>query len=125
MLTIRNADKLGFTIYRKPTQNNRYFHFNSNHPPQVKRAVVTSLIDGALNICSDSYINAEINFIRDILFGNECPIPFVNNIINRRLKRHSHKIEDISQYEVPDKPSNIINLPYIPKIKKFRISLQN
>ena len=99
-LIIRNADRVDFTIYRKPTQNNRYLHFNSNHPLQVKRAVVTSLIDRALNTCSDSYINAEINFIRDILFGNGCPIPFVNKIINRRLKRHSCKIEeDISQCE--------------------------
>ena len=48
-----------------------------NHPPQVKRAVVTSLIDLALNICSDSYINAEINFIRDIVYDNGYPIPFV------------------------------------------------
>ena len=78
VLIIRNADKLDFTIYRKPTQNNRYLHFNSNHPPQVKRAVVSSLTDRAQNICSDSYINAEINFIRDILFGNGYPIPFIN-----------------------------------------------
>jgi len=94
VLIIRNADKLDFTIYRKPTQNNRYLHFNSNHPPQVKRAVVISLIDRALNICSHSYINAEINFIRDILFGNGYPIPFVNKIISRRIKRHSCKIEE-------------------------------
>ena len=59
VLIIRNANKLDFTIYQKPTQNNRYLHFNSNHPPQVKRAAVTSLIDRVLNICSDSYINAE------------------------------------------------------------------
>ena len=105
VLIIRNADKLDFTIYRKSTQNNRYLHFNSNHPPQVKRAVVTFLIDRALNICSDSYINAEINFIRNILFGNGYPIPFVNKIINRRIKRHSCKIEeDISQYEATNKP---------------------
>jgi len=83
VLIIRNADQLDFTIYRKPTQNNRFLHFNSNHPPQVKRAVVTSLIDRVLNICSNSYLIAEINFIRDILFGNGYPIPFVNKIINR------------------------------------------
>ena len=116
VLIIRNANNFDFTIYRKPTQNNRYLHFNSNHPPQVKRAVVTSLIDRALNICSDSYIKAEINFIRDILFGNGYPIPFVNNTINHRLKRHFRKINDISQCEAPEKPSNIIYLPYIPRI---------
>ena len=40
VLIIR-CDKLHFTIYRTPRQNNRYFHFNLNHPQQVKRAVVT------------------------------------------------------------------------------------
>ena len=119
VLIIRNADQLDFTIYRKPTQNNRYLHFNSNHLPQVKRAVVTSLIDRALNICSNSYINAEINFIRDILFFLVMDTPFLLSIkiINRRIKRHSSKIEeDTSQCEATDKPSNIVYLPYIPKI---------
>ena len=117
VLIIRNADQLDFTIYRQPVQNNRYLHFNLNHPPQVKRAVVTSLIDRALNICSNSYINAEINFIRDILFGNGYPIPFVNKITSRRIKRHSCKIEeDTLQCEATDKHSNIVYLPYIPKI---------
>ena len=37
VLIIRNADKLDFNIYRKPTQNNNSnLHFNSNHPPQLK-----------------------------------------------------------------------------------------
>ena len=39
VLIIRNTDKLDFIIYRKPTQNNRYLHFNSNPPPlQVKKS---------------------------------------------------------------------------------------
>ena len=54
VLIIRNLDELSFTIYRKLTQNNRYLDFESNHPPQVKRGVVISLVDRALNICSDS-----------------------------------------------------------------------
>ena len=84
---------------------------------QVKRAVVTSLIDRALIIYCDSYINTGINFIRDIIFDNGFPIPFVNKIVNHRLKTHSRKIEDdVSQCEATDKPSNIIYLPYIPKI---------
>ena len=36
VLIICNADKLDFTIYRKPNQNNRYLHFNSNHPHKLK-----------------------------------------------------------------------------------------
>ena len=84
---------------------------------EIKPILFYSILDRALNICSNSYINAEINFIRDILFGNRYPIPFVNKIINRRIKKHSCKIEeDISQCEATDKPSNIVYLPYIPKI---------
>ena len=116
VLVIRSFDKLNFTIYRKPTQNNRYLHFKSNHPPQVKRAVVISLVDRALNICSDSNITAELNFIKDILFGNGYPILFINSVINCRLKRHSRKINDSLPSEMSDKPLNIIYLPYIPKI---------
>jgi hypothetical protein len=116
VLVIRSFDKLNFTIYRKPTQNNRYLHFKSNHPPQVKRAVVISLVDRALNICSDSHITAELNFIKDILFGNGYPILFINNVINCRLKRHSRKINDSLPCDISDKPLNIIYLSYIPKI---------
>ena len=58
-----------------------------------------------------------MKFIREILLGNGYPIPFVNKIVTRRLKRHSCKIkEDISQCKATDEPSNIVYLPYIPEI---------
>ena len=89
VLIIRSLDELNFIIYRTPTHNNRYLYFESNHSLQVKRAVVIPLVGRALNICSDSYITAEIDFIRDVLFGKGYPLLFINNTINRRLKRHS------------------------------------
>ena len=116
ILFIRSLDKLNFTIYRKPTQNNRYLHFGSNHLPKVKRAVVISLVDRALNIGSDSCITAELNFITGILFGNGYPTLSNNNTINRRLKRNSRKTNGSLLCENPNKPSNIICLPYIRKI---------
>ena len=118
VLIIRNLDELNFTIYRKPTQSNRYLNFESNHPPQVKRLVLISLVDRALNICSDSYITAELDFIRDILFGNGYPLLFINNTIKRRVKRHYHKMNDNLPCENPNKPQNIIYLSYIPKITR-------
>ena len=36
VLIIRNLDEHNFTIYRKPTQNIRYLHFESNHPHKLK-----------------------------------------------------------------------------------------
>ena len=79
-------------------------------PPEVKRAVLICPVDRALNNCSDFYITAELNFIRDILFGNGHPLLFINITINRTLKRQSLKINNNLLSENPDKPQNIIYL---------------
>ena len=56
-------------------------------PPQVKRGVATSLIDHAINICSDSYITDELNFNRDIR-GKRTIQRFVNDFqtVTNRFK---------------------------------------
>ena len=116
MLIICSLNKSQFYRLQKTHKNNRYLHFKSNHPPQVKRAVVISLVDHTLNICSNSYITSELDFIRDILFGNGYPLLFINNTINRRLKRHPSKTNDNLLFENPNKPQNTICLPFIPMI---------
>jgi len=110
------VNKLDFTVYRKPTHNNRYLHFKSNHPPQVKRGVVISLVDRVLNICSEPYVKKELNFITDILFGNGYPISLINTVIAQRLKMHSSKALNPTPVNDSNKPTSTIYLPYIPKI---------
>jgi len=39
VLIIRILDELNFSIHRKPTQNNRYLHFESKHPPPELKEV--------------------------------------------------------------------------------------
>jgi len=96
------------------TQNNRYLHFKSNYHPKDKTAVIIYLVNRTLNICLDSYIIAELDFIRDILFGNGFSVLFINNTVKRIVKRNSRKIDD----NLPFEPQNIICLPYIPKITR-------
>ena len=120
-------NKLDFTVYRKPTHNNRYLHFKSNHPPQVKRGVVISLVDRVLNICSEPYIKKELNFITDILFGNGYPISLINTVIAQRLKMHSSKALNPTPENDSNNPTSTIYLPYIPKItsKLKKVCLKN
>ena len=127
VLIIRSVNKLDFTVYRKPTHNNRYLHFKSNHPPQVKRGVVISLVDRVLNICSEPYVKKELNFITDILFGNGYPISLINTVIAQRLKMHSSKALNPTPVNDSNKPTSTIYLPYIPKItsKMKKVCLKN
>ena len=48
VLVHRNDSCFEFSVYRKPTHNDRYLSYSSNHSPAVKRGVVTSLVDRAL-----------------------------------------------------------------------------
>ena len=86
VLIIKNNPSLEFSIYRKPTHNDRYLYFPSHHPPSVKRGVIISLVDRVLKICSRNHINSELNYVKDILFCNGYPIKLIENIIDRRLK---------------------------------------
>ncbi|GJQ80091.1 hypothetical protein Trydic_g19374 [Trypoxylus dichotomus] len=48
VLVNRNRDRtLGHRIYRKPTHADRYLHYNFNHHPKQKCAVIKTLVDQA------------------------------------------------------------------------------
>ena len=42
------------TVYRKPTHMDRYLHFNSHHPTDVKKGLVRCLYDCARNITKEA-----------------------------------------------------------------------
>ena len=68
ILVIKSDFRLLFSIYRKPTHNNRYLNFHSCHPDSVKRGIVVSLVDRTLRICSQEFLDFELLYLNDILF---------------------------------------------------------
>jgi hypothetical protein len=56
--------------------------FASNHPIQVKRGVVISLVE----LASPEYISNELIFAKDILVGNGYPENMISQIIEKRKK---------------------------------------
>ena len=77
-----------FGVYRKPTHSDRYLNYSSNHSPAVKRGVVTSVVDRALQVCSPRFLDSELDHLRDILFGNGYPISLINSVIAKRIKNY-------------------------------------
>jgi hypothetical protein len=60
VLVCRNETALLTKIYRKPTHIGRYLHFNSNHPPHIKRGVMYSLINRAITLCIEKQEYAKV-----------------------------------------------------------------
>ena len=119
----RKYIKLVFSIYRKPTNNDRYLSFASNHPIQVKKGVVISLVDRVLKLASPEYMSSELIFIKDILVGNGYPKSRISQIIEKRKKKLLEPI--ILEENGSNQNTNYITLPYIPRLsQKLRRELK-
>ncbi|XP_065573268.1 uncharacterized protein LOC136035407 [Artemia franciscana] len=119
VLIIKNIPSLDFSIYRKPTHNDRYLHFSSNHPPCVKRGVVISLVDRFLKICSRNHVKSELDYVKDILFCNGYPINLIENIIDRRLKKikqENRKPVPLDSGTLAIEKKTFTTLPYVSKL---------
>ena len=59
------------SVYRKPTNTNKYLNFKSHHPIHVKRGVVKSLFDRARKVTNSSKeLYQEQQHLHQILAGN-------------------------------------------------------
>jgi hypothetical protein len=84
ILVYGNGTALLTKVYRKSTHTGRYLHFNSNHPPHVKREVVHSLINTAATICTEKQeYSKELVKIRQDVAMNGYPQHLINSILER------------------------------------------
>jgi len=83
---------LGFSIYRKPTNTDKYLDFKSHHPICHKLSVVDSLVNRALKICDDDKIDQELAHVIEVLHSNNYP----KNLILQRINRMRERINNSS-----------------------------
>ena len=60
---IIREDRVKFKVYRKPTNKECYVHFYSGHSDRVKRGIVIGFFLRAYRICSEEYLDDEIQHI--------------------------------------------------------------
>jgi len=72
-----------FSIYRKPTNTDKYSDFNSNHPFCHKCSVIDTLVYRALKICDNDKLDTEIEHITKILRLNHYPYKLIRSRIDR------------------------------------------
>ena len=62
-LIIRSGRSTKFSVYRKPTNKEDYVHFFSGHSERVKNGIVIGFFLRAFRICSEEFLQEEINHI--------------------------------------------------------------
>lgn len=74
------------SVYRKPTFAGLYTRWDSFCPTKRKINIIKTLLHRALKICSELFLNDEINFIKDILCNLGYPLDTVNSVIPSKVE---------------------------------------
>lgn len=88
MLYNKKDGTIGFHVFRKPTQTNKYLHYDSFHPNAHKISVCDTLLSRALKLCDEDHQEEEIEVVKKILTKNGYPISMIDN----RLKLTKQKL---------------------------------
>ena len=89
---IRGQEELKFKVYRKDTNKEDYIHFYSAHSSKVKSGIIIGFYLRAYRICSDEYLNEELEHIQSVFTELRYP-----KVMLTRCKQKAKKIREGSQ----------------------------
>ena len=77
ILTKSTPNSIESTVYRKPTNTDRYLDYKSNHPISAKLSVIHTLIHRAKQVCSTpEFFAKEMYHLLKVLQDNHYPTQF-------------------------------------------------
>jgi len=66
MMTRKPNGTLAHTVYRKPAHTHRYLNSGSNHHPNQKRGMITTLSERARRVCKPSELEKKLKIWKGI-----------------------------------------------------------
>ena len=83
---IRAGNNVKFQVYRKPTNKDDFVHFYSAHDLKTKSGIIIGFFLRALRICSQEFLDEEINYITKA-FKNLCyPVGMISTLLQKATK---------------------------------------
>ena len=114
--------KYDFDIFRKSAITNVQIKKNSSHDPKVLRGVFKGFVYRAISLCSEKYLNDEIEFLRKVFQENGYDNGELEKLIREVKSKHSPSPSMENNDAASDDTSKTIKLPWIPgvspKLKK-------
>ena len=102
------------TVYRKPTFNDVYTHFDSFLPVAYKFGMMYTLAYRRLKICSDwTKFLEELNFLKHVFLKNGYSLSFVDKFFKMMINKLVIKLPPVTTVE---KKTLILSLPYLGDI---------
>ncbi|KFD47207.1 hypothetical protein M513_11473 [Trichuris suis] len=85
-LVMKDGHKLKTTVYRKPTNPDRYLNYHSHHPRSFKIGIVEGMVHRAFHLCDADFLDAELKHIKRSLIRNDYPRRLLDSCVRRRLE---------------------------------------
>ena len=122
VLLIKNANKVDTTVYRKPTNTDAYFNWNTHAPTTWKRGTLRAILSRTYTITSsETYLNEETKYIKSTFEKVNNYPKYVITQLKREVKlKHTQNmnierstINQTTQNEQDKR--NLLVLPYAGK----------
>ena len=90
-----NKGSLSTSVYRKPTQTDRYLHFSSHHHPRVKAGIVLCLRERAEKICGagSSVLQEEKEHLKGVHQANGYPSKVAARQVKKRQRNQGSRVD--------------------------------
>ena len=99
-------EHLQFSVYRKPTNTNRYLDAESYHPFSHKKTTAITLLNRANTLCSEEYKSSEIDNVSKILQINGFNKNMIKSTMKTGIGNRRHSPNEPKSYKY-------ISAPYI------------
>uniref|UniRef100_A0A5S6Q7Z4 Reverse transcriptase domain-containing protein n=1 Tax=Trichuris muris TaxID=70415 RepID=A0A5S6Q7Z4_TRIMR len=115
-IVIRDQGHIKTKVFSKSTNSERYLNFFSNHPLNMKKGIITGMVDKSYYLCHGDYLKDEIKHISQTLLRNGYPKKFGEATISERLLKLRNT--DLNKRQARETPLKTIFIPYYPGLGK-------
>ncbi|XP_067216923.1 reticulocyte-binding protein homolog 1 isoform X1 [Linepithema humile] len=116
-LITTEQNEIIFNHYQKPTNSGRLLNFNSNHPIQHKRAIISNMTDRILTLSHHKFHKSNLNKAINSLLENGYPLKFIfENMRNRINKYNNDKKSTVNKEhskKTEEKEKKYFTIPYM------------
>ena len=111
--------KYEFGVHRKEAITNVQVKKHSSHDPNIQTGIIKGFVNRAFNICSETHIKEELQFLIDMFVENGYPMSNVKSVIaqvRERRTKNTRTAGEGTTSEETNNQSTTITLPWIPGV---------